>query len=666
MQYQNNKLCLEYDELVPAILSEPNYKYHKAQGNITVYGIGGNGRIVLIEFETLPTKYKHLIRKKYGDPYVYISKQPILNSLEWDWEAQKFYQGYVLPNGSKLPSSDKDSNGKDQINYVHRYTTAATWLNMLIRLTSDKRALKRELNISIADFWETATEMIKIKNVNIPATPTRLKQKIKIYKEGGGYESIVEKHKFGNTSAAKVVGDLATAYLKELLSLRNKHDDTVIAEEYNRFAVEQNLETITPETVGYRRRQWANELFLEREGMGKTYNKLSKRIHRERASGPLLLVNSDDNNFDAYFINGNNKWYRPALYVVLDAYNDYILGYAIGDTVTKELIYEAYRNAMNHVRELTGGSYLPLQIQTDHWGISGKNTTDLEKYYNSIATFTPAGLKNAQTKYIEAAFGVTWHQMLKKLFKHNYSGHNITSKEKLNTDLLRTSNFPDVKDMPKMISMFIEAMRRTKRKNEKINRQEEWLLAFETSEKSKKKAIDSETRLRLFGKVHSPNNRLYANTITAAGLTPTINGTSYVYEMSQADIYQHNGKLVQITYDPYDPSEILATDGKGFRQVLTQFNKTKAAIADYQDGDRARINNLLDEKKTLIPLIQGAIEGRKELLDRHKIDAESRLQANVMDKAIAYQDTKLIHAINNGASDDQISDDDNTDIYSLM
>lgn len=644
MEYYNDKLCLLYDELVPVILGKPAYDQAKWKGNIVVHGLGGNGRKVLIEFESMPAKYKGMVREIYGDPYQYASKQPILNSLVWDFEAQRFYTEYLLPNGDKLPASDRDLDGKPQINYVHRYTENATWLNMLVRLTTDKAALKRELNISVMSFWELATDMIKIKKVSLPANPKRLKEKIKMY-QNGGYGSLVETHKFGNDYSKKIKDEEAEALIKGLLSQRNKHDDTIVASYYNQWAEETGRDTITPGAVGYWRKKWASFLMLEREGVGKLYTKISKQGQRKRPSAPLLLVNSDDNVLDVFFKSPESNWFRPVLYVVIDAHNDYILGYAMGASVTKELVKEAYRNAHRHVMELTGGAYMWHQIQTDHWGISGKNTTELEQFYTSMATFTPAGLKNAQTKYVERSFGVTWHQELKKLFPRNYSGHNVGSLQKLNPDTLNPVNFPSIDEAPAMIGEFIQRMRATKRKGAELTRQEEWLENFQASQKAKKNLLNTEVRLSIFGRTHD-----YTNQITTRGVTPTILGETRVYELSQEQIFDHVGKSVQVVYDEHDLSEVLITDGKGLRFVAREYELLPSAIADYEEGDRERITGLLAEKKAILPKIQEWGNSWKDTLGRGGIDAESRLQAGVMTKEITHADQKLITEMANGAN----------------
>ncbi len=661
MEYIDNKLCLEYSELVPVIINRDNFHHHKRNGNFKVLnGRSCLGKSIMIDYESIkPKKHKDAVKNYYGDPYIYISRQPILRSLDYDYKAEAFYQNYILPNADKLPNSNYTINDKPQINYVERYTVAATWLNMLIRLTSDKAALKRELNISMGKFWETACGMIKSKKVDLPATYKRLKLKIKDY-QLNNYASLIDTHKFGNSYSKKVIGEVAEAFLKEMLSLRNKHSDHTIALEYGKWAITQNLKPITPEAVSYRRKKWHNELLLEREGLTKTYTKLSKQARRKRPSAPLLFVNSDDNVLDIYFKAPGNDWFRPVVYVVIDTFNDYVLGYAMGASVTKELVKEAYRNANRHVMELTGSSYMWQQLQTDRWGISGKNTTEIEHFYNSMATFTPAGLKNSQAKYIERSFGTIWHTALKKLFPRNYSGHNLTAKQKLNPDTQKPAYFPHIDDAPVMVAQFIEALRHSKRTDCELTRQQEWLQAFEASDKSKKRLLSTEQRLQIFGKRHSHLNR-----IESKGLTPTLLGQPRIYELSQAMIFENIDKKVQVIYDEHDLSTILITDDKGLRFLAHNYKLLPSAIADYEDGDYERIQLLLKEKKTLQPKIQALIDGRKNILERAKIDAESRLKAGVLVKELNHKDQMLITAVQNGAVlTDEAAEE--TDIYKQM
>jgi len=683
MQYLGDILCLEYDELVHKdIIDKPDtYNKLRQRGRITVHGVGGNGRKVLIEYESLPEKYKGMVQDVFGDPYQYASKQPILDALIWDDEAYSFYSKYVLPNGSCLPCKDTDLKGKSQINYVERYTWNATWLNMLGRMTADKSTLKKELGIKVMDFWRICGQLIHAKNICLPATRKHLQKKIDDYKaircdhgSHAAYEFLIEKHKFGNDHSKKVADKVAESFLKDLLS--KNHDDVIVQMAYNQWAKETGRNILTTsQAVHYRRKQWQSELLLERKGIDAVNSALSKKIKGNRPSAPLLLINSDDNVLDTYFRNDkvgkdgklrNNPWYRPVLYVVMDAFNDYPLGYAWGDSVTIELIKEAYRNAQRYVANLTGNSYGWQQLQTDRWSLDNKQQNELGSFYRSMSTSTPAALKNANSKYIERAFGITWHKLLKLMFKDNYSGHNLTAKTKTNRDHQKVSNFPDISEAPRMIEEFIWAYRSVKNQKTGKTRHEEWLEAFKASTKAKKKLWSDAERLQIFGKIHRPKNGSY-NRITPEGVKAQINGHVVQYEVSQQDIYQQNNAAVQIYYDETDLSKVLVTDGKGYRRVLQEWDAVPRALADYQPNDKERIKKLQEEKKTLLPMIQGNIEERKAILERAQIDAESRLQAGVMVKQLNHDDTRLVQSshLPTLTNSMELPDDETTDYMEM-
>lgn len=629
-------MCLEAGEFISKVVPKGTYDALKHRGKITTHGTGGNGRTVLIEFETMPEEYRVKVREKYGDPYEYAANQPIIDGVKPDLKAREFYSNYLLPNGSYLPATDRDAQGKEQINYVARYTQNAEWLNMLGGFVADKANLKRELNISIGTFWEKATWLIKKKQIALPSTAKRLKEKLKQY-NSEGYECLIDLHKFGNTNTAKVSDQLAEAFLKELLSQRNKHDDTVIATVYNKWATDNNRKTICSATVGNKRKEWRNELMLHRDGAAKVTTRLSKRIKRKRTSAPLLFVGSDDNHLDLFFRVSNKDYFRPKLYVVMDTFNDYILGYAWGKEITIELIKDAYRNAQRHVYELTGNWYSWQQLQTDRWALPVKGDNELSSFYKSMGAFTPASYKNAPAKYIERAFGQDWHRILKVMFPDNYSGHNITAKEKLNTDKLDHRNFPEVEHADMMIHAFVEQMRLQKRNGCQVSRQEEWLNAFKQSEKSQRKIYSNADRLLIFGKKHT-----HLNQITAEGITPTIEGSYREYELTQHEIFEYAGSRVQVYYDPEDLSQVLLTDGKGLKLIAHEYGYVPAAIADYEEGDAAEIRRRQNEKKTLMPLLNKLEETKKRVLEDSKIDAISLIQAGVLSKKESHQAQELL------------------------
>lgn len=658
MQFiDNNNLCLTYNEFV-GLFGVDAYKNDKKRGNIIVHGLGGNGRQVFIEYESLKPERKNAVKEKYGNPYEYLAKQPILDLIDWDYKAYQFYQDYVLPNGSKLPAADKDANGKAQINYVERCTKAANWLNMIDHITTDKRALKDTLKLSIADFWETVSELIVKEDIAIPASYKQLTKKLRDYKSQPTpeqrYELLVPKHFFGNTHAKKIDAKHGEALLLKLLSDPRKHDDTVIASAYNQYAKEHGKDTITPAAIGNFRRRNEHIIAATRDGKRKAYSKYTKEMQRERASAPLLLLNADDNCLDLFFDvetwteaggTKKSKHYRPMLYVIIDTHNDYILGYAVGDRVTHELIYQAFRNAMNHIEMLTGSYYLPHQLQTDRWGLDVKMKNALGEFYSRLGTFTPQAHGVPQGKYIERSFGVEWHQVLKAMPSNNYAGQNITAKERLSAEYIveASKNYPSIDQLPEIVETFINVMRMKPNPKTGISRQKEWLAAFIASEKSKKKAINAGMKLQIMGKKHlNPKSDDHRLTITSKGLRPTINGQQVSIDLPDEVIYQHNGKKVEVYYDPEKLTEFLITDGKGLRFVASTYQKVPGAIADYQPGDRKRIESMWDAKKAIGTMLTETLATRVAALNGTNIDPQSLLQAGVLLKDLK-QDTETLY-----------------------
>jgi len=628
--HDNTILCLEYAELVPLIISSDAYKWSKKRGKLTTHGRGGNGNKVLIEFESLPQKYKERVIEHYGNPYEYVAQQPILSLISFDKKAHDFYSGFILPNGLHLP--DK---------YVERYTTNANWLNMIIHLTTDKKALKNDLNISVTSFWDIVTRMIKTRNVKLPSSEKRLKENIKEYQQDG-YRSLIDVHRFGNSNSRKI-DDTAKALLIEMLSNDHQHDDTIVAKAYNNWAVQNEREVITPGAVAYWRKQCAHLITQGREGKAKNYNKFVPQIKRERPSAPLLLINSDDNVLDLYFklektnakgYNVLNHYYRPVLYVVMDAFNDYILGYAIGEEVTIDLIRAAYHNAIHHIIEITGGAFLPHQITTDRWGLDPKLKGELGTFYKSMATATPATARVAQGKYIERSFGQNWHQLL-KMFP-NYSGFNITAKQRISPEAIEKNKsiFPTKDKAPEQVAMFINALR--------APRQQQWLEAFHNSEKSKEKSLSTEYRLKLFGVEHKPKNGRSGNTLTSGQLEIQISNKRHLFEIPSYLFPENAGKKVQVIYDPYDMSKVLVTDGKGLRFIAENYIKSPSALADFTEGDRLLLNSRLEEKKRIASIPGEAAAERKVLLEREKIDADSVIQGGVLIKQVRHAAEKSI------------------------
>ncbi|WP_121812757.1 Mu transposase C-terminal domain-containing protein [Mucilaginibacter kameinonensis] len=649
MKYNElNNLCLEYHELVPGFMSVENYNKSRQRGTITVYGYGGLGREVLIDYESLSDERKKKIIEKYGNPYEYIVKQPLVDwvTINWNQKAFDFYnntngKGYTLPSGLNLPEAYRD-----------KYTKAATYIDAISHYTTDKQALKRDFNIKMAAFWSIVADVIKAEKVGLPPNETRLKEKIKHYKVQG-FRYLVEEYRFGNDNSKKVKDQQAEDTLMHLIALDNKHDDVVISQAYNNWALENGRKTITPQAVGYRRRDNYHEVVIAREGKAAAYNKYNKQIKQARPTAPLIYVNSDDNVLDLYFTettysNGRkntNRYYRPVMYVVVDNYNDYVLGYAIGETVTIELIKQAYRNAMAHIVELTGDAYLWHQIKSDKWSIDPALKGDLATFLKMGGETTFFTASVAQSKYIERVFSNPLHKILKMY--PNYSGANITARganARPNAEALqkRSANFPDKKHAPAVVEMTINQMRHAPMPGTDLSRQEYWLKGFQESAMSQKKRLSIERKIEILGAKHQLRDPRESLRLQPAGLNFQLNNIKYSFDIPAKYFPECVNKKVDVYYDPADLSQVLVTDHNGIRFVTGQYVLQPSAVADMQEGDGQRLHERKEEKKAITQKMVDYVTSRDERLQRAEIDAQSVLQAGVLVKAINHKAQKQI------------------------
>jgi len=607
-----NIACILYNDLVPAFISRDKYDNDKKRGKIKVHGRGGRNNTPLIEVRSLTVEVQQEIYKKLGHPEEIKRVKPFADRIVTDISASMYYTEYRMNNGAALP--------KDRIS---SYTMAASVLNLLVQLTDHPQVIKKDMGLTMAEFWKNVAVIIKEKKIQLPANRIRLQEKIAKYKAEGYQCLVVDEFRFNNTNRAKVKDELAKSVLLDMISNGKQHDDIVILRKYNAWAKLTGREEIKSETtIGNYRRENEWSIKEEREGRKASHDKLGIVINRKRPSAPMLLLNSDDNELDLFFRytyikNGKEvttPYKRYVVMVVIDAYNDYILGYAVGDAQTQELVKEAYLNAMYHIRDLTGGWYLPHQVQTDRWGVNKDLNNGLAMFYKGLGIYTPAKQYNARSKYIERSFGTEWHQSLKMY--PNYAGHNITADERLNPDLvaLNKSTYPTAEQAPMQIAHFIETMRQAK------DRQKNWLAAFNASDKAKEKRVGDEYILAHFGKPHD-----YKHSITSEGIVIAINKVEYTY-MVPEELYLHNvGKKVQVYYQEHDLSRVLVTDEHTLRFVAQEKHLQPSALADYQPGDRERLNALLAMGQRNMQKVADARNKRKKILQDNGIDTENLL-----------------------------------------
>ena len=237
MEYYGNKLCISYSELVDSgIMTSANYNSLTYRKKVKVVRRGGGASdcCALIAIDSLPSKYKEAVEKKYpGGDEVRI-KAWVLSNYEMDQAAIAFFH-------------DRSKTGIDLDEKKKReYIINASVLNCCIKLYERARDSQRLFGGKYN--WDMMAKTIEILREELghtlPTSTLRFRKKVNDYKRGG-YGCLIS-GKFGNQSARKV--DYKTKQLvRGLAVLPNKPYNSNVHEMYISFVCGE-LDVYDPKT----------------------------------------------------------------------------------------------------------------------------------------------------------------------------------------------------------------------------------------------------------------------------------------------------------------------------------------------------------------------------------------------------------------------------------
>ncbi|OAV65499.1 hypothetical protein Barb6XT_02385 [Bacteroidales bacterium Barb6XT] len=410
-EYYKNTICLSYGELTAGdpkagdvekapVMTVVIYRHLYNRNQVTVLRRGCYGTPTLIEYRSLPLRFKERVCAKYGDPERSLLKCDLRNMAVKDLKAEAFHQGYSF-----------DGRGFD------RLTPEA------VMALYDRRTMAwRSRNGSTREVWPVISRELNAVQAEfgcrLPENAVSLRRKVALYREQG-YASLISK-KHGNANGRKVKSREQDALLTELIGYGGNLNFERIAEMYNTVASRMNWPAVTAATVSNHAQKKACT-HPGRHGAKEYFNSRAMQVKRSGPTCPLYFWTSD--GWDTELLYAEKKTnrdghsvttyhHRPNVVLLLDPFNNYIIGYAIGTNESAALIRQVYRNAMEHVRELFGGYYKPWQIQTDNY-----QKKNLKPFYEACTQYyTPAAVGNA--KVIEPFFH-RWNDECFRLFRNS-------------------------------------------------------------------------------------------------------------------------------------------------------------------------------------------------------------------------------------------------------
>lgn len=640
MKIIEENLYVEFQALVEIGVNEQTLKMAKLRGSSSWAFIEDpeDRRKVLIEYESMKDKYKDLVIEEICggvDPYVYQAAEIIKPYLVSDEDDVEFIRNYMV--------GDFPLDAEKQEQYIK----ACQFLHLLKRFkVRDMKALGYKKS---SDFYEAVIAMIKRENVQLPSTYNRLRIKVREYVKKGA--KVVVPKGLGNQNGRKVSAEGA-AFIKELMSKHNQYSNEQIALIYNAAALEQGWKQISAKTIfNYRSDLEVSSL---RKGVAVWRDNNDFVVGRMRPTKPNYLWVGDGTPYELYFQftrqnkSGHNITHysgRKVVYVVIDAFNDTIVGAAIGDTENAELALKAWKNACNN----TG--VMPWEVKVDNFAAKALHPT-YRRLAGKPEFFAPSSVGNARDKVVEAFFGRIYGQITR--LHDNASGRNIRAKEQPNRDLLDKikKNFPIEEEVDQQIMQDMMLWNSIPRKNKGgKSLQQEWLEA----DHSKDRPFTDFHRLDLFGQDHTHTNRL-----TNRGVEVTIGGVTRRYMKLDTDFYETIGSSYQVRFDSEDYSKIMVCGDDNRKHVLEELKAIPMAKMDMQEGDRTALNKQLNFKKQVINhFVIDKQQERRKMLDEaglmDSISAEGIAKAlftqNGQQKGLNYESQQVLKSLGKEKAD---------------
>ncbi len=619
MELYNGKYCISHAELTDGIMSVSLIKKWVMEGRIEQARRGCRGSEALYVADSLPTKYRIEVMRRYPDLQAQAEYKEFADSIITDTAAEAFYAEYKI-DGVRGLSYDK------QREYTNNATILAAFHDLLQRCASMRGKLGKRVNLG--GFWEARAKMLPRIADNYPHTlpenARRLREKHDEFYRGGkpNYEVLISR-KFQNSNAAKVASEEQQAMIMRLMCDHRNLDNEQVAMLYNVVAEKLGWQPITASALKLWRERYDLETAGGRLGSKEFYNQRSMQNRRSAPTAPLYMWSLDGWDVELYYQKTTTKSgksvttynNRLTVVVVLDPFNKYPVGYAIGERESSTLITEALRNAANHTAELFGQRYRAHQIQSDHYAM--KAMTPI--YGVSGDKVTPARVGNAKAKPIERYF-LTLNKTYCQLMP-NWSGFGITSNKNLqpNADalnLLRKS-FPDEEGCRRQIELIIATERAKKR--------DKFMAAWQQLPEDRRLPMSDEQYLLTFGAETG-----HKNALEGSGLNVRILGAKRQYDCFDVNFRRYSHIRWNVKYDPNDTRRVLAVSDNGeLRFMLEEKYVQPMALVDRQEGDaeelaRVRAFNSQELEPAVVKAI-GAAQERVELLFRQNPQLDNTL-----------------------------------------
>ncbi|WP_281237884.1 hypothetical protein [Flavobacterium praedii] len=538
-EFQQNTLCVASTWLVnEGVISEPNLKLLVYRGQIKKVAKGGNGRRAMVAYESIPDRYKKIIRDRGIDPYASVKNIVFGDYMEWDYKAESYYSDYLLDNGKHLPE-------EKQREYTHQAivfnATKFIANNVVVQKRfGGKKEMWSRMQEAVGNLPETWTHT-RYKNV------LSFKRAIKRYEEEG-YGSIVS-GKWLNSNSTLIQGEVADFILAQYC-LPIKHTVPELIRIYESVREAKGWKSLSERAVNAwlekteQKRIW----MLARDGRDEYMKNFGHTVTRKRAEWfPNAWWAIDGTKLDlVHFANNKQKMAAELkINVVFDVYSEKIIGWDIAYSENHASHFRAIKMAVNE------SGCRPFLFTYDKQ--SGHTTSKMQDLYNRLPAkggthySHKVGRKSSPAEQI---FNRLQQQVISKMWFSDKQGIKVKeTRNKPNTDFIveYKSALPTVDEFNKIFTALVNRWNAGKQDDWELNRNQRY-----NEETEHREEINIMDQLSMFWIDETKVKKYYPH-----GMPLTVEGKDYLYEVydetNNVDLdfrRKYVGENLIVRYDP--------------------------------------------------------------------------------------------------------------------
>lgn len=422
--YSNNKVAVELDELVPRFwnnydsIKKEIQRYKEKPFGIKRLQVGGNGRKLLLDFDSLSSK----IQEALVDPRK--ATHPLGPYFEWDAEATVFYGKFKRAGTTRLKDEEQE-----------RYIINASVMTAVVKLEQARIAAlinKKKPCVGVVESLrydvENFQNYLKAKYQTTHTLPVsiRFKQLLKDFKANGHIALIKDPNGTGKQNARKVFEREEMVLNGLFRSQLHKPTPTDIARNYeaflNGYAQVYNQDTgelfepkefpkLSKACIINYINKWENKLVTHKARGGDRQVYLGNFKPHHQMDLPTLagsILSIDDRQPPFVYNKQNDRvWFYLGVDIASQAFTTIVYG------KTKEgIIVDFYRQMVRNYTQW--GFCLPYELECE----SSLNSSFKDTLLRPGAMFQEVKIEanNARGKYIERMNGKLRYEVEKEAF----------------------------------------------------------------------------------------------------------------------------------------------------------------------------------------------------------------------------------------------------------